>query len=69
MKNFYVITNFNLWSERFVVGNMTWLKPVFCESIKKGWGVGWGMGGFFLGGGLGLVSKINSVEGEYKEYI
>ena len=50
MKNFYVITNFNLWSERFVVGNMAWLKPVFCESIKKGWGVGWGMGGvFFLG--------------------
>ena len=26
------MTNFNLWSERFVVGNMAWLKPVFCES-------------------------------------
>ena len=52
MKNFYVITNFNLWSERFVVGNMAWLKPVFCESIKKRGGGrgGWGMvGGFFLG--------------------
>ena len=46
-KNFYVITTFNLWSERFVVGNMAGLKSVFCESIKKGWGVGWGMGGFF----------------------
>ena len=48
MKNFYVIINFKLWSERFVFGNMAWLKPVFCESIKKGWGVGWGMGGFFF---------------------
>ena len=68
MKNFYVITNFNLWSERFVVGNMAWLKPVFCESIKKGWGwVGVWVG--FFGGGLGLVSKNYSVEGEYKEYI
>ena len=47
-KNFYVITTFNLWSERFVVGNMAGLKSVFCESIKKGWGVGWGMGGVFI---------------------
>ena len=46
-KKFYVITTFNLWSERFVVGNMAGLKSVFCESIKKGWGVGWGMGGVF----------------------
>ena len=69
MKNFYVIINFKLWSERFVFGNMAWLKPVFCESIKKGWGVGWGMGGFFFFFvGQGLVSKINMVE-EYKEYI
>ena len=69
MKNFYVIINFKLWSERFVFGNIAWLKPVFCESIKKGWGVGWGMGGvFFFFVGLGLVSKINMVE-EYKEYI
>ena len=44
------MTNFNLWSERFVVGNMAWLKPVFCESVKKGWGLGWGMGGFFSWG-------------------
>ena len=69
MKIFYVITNFNLWYERFVVGNMAWLKPVFCESIKKRCGVGWGMDGFFFLRGLGLVSKINLVEGEYKEYI
>ena len=50
---------------------MAGLKSVFCESIKKGWGVGWGMGGFFffLSWGLGLVSKINLVDGEYKEYI
>ena len=48
MKKNYVIANFNLWSERFVVGNMAWLKPVFYESIKKGGGVGWGMGGFFF---------------------
>ena len=64
MKNFYVIANFNLWSERFVVGNMAWLKPVFCESIKKGWGwVGAWVGFFSWGPGTGLV------EGEYKEYI
>ena len=50
MKKNYVIANFNLWSERFVVGNMAWLKPVFCESVKKGWGLGWGMGGFFSWG-------------------
>ena len=68
MKFFYVITNFNLWSERFVVDNMAWLKPVFCESIKKGWGWVGVWVGFFLGG-LGLVSKIYLVEGEYKEYI
>ena len=68
MKIFYVITNFNLWSERFVVGNMAGLKPVFCELLKRGGGgLGYGWG-FFLGG-LGLVSKINLVEGEYKEYI
>ena len=58
MKNLYVITNFNLSSKRFVVGNMAGLKSVFCESIKKGWGVGWGMGGFFflsfLGSGTGF---------------
>ena len=67
-KIFYVITTFNLWSGRFVVGNMAGLKSVFCESIKKGWGwVGMWVG-FFLGG-LGLVSKINLVDGEYKEYI
>ena len=47
---------------------MAGLKSVFCESIKKGWGwVGMWVG-FFLGG-LGLVSKINLVDGEYKEYI
>ena len=49
---------------------MAGLKSVFCESIKKGWGVGWGMGVFFFFlGGLGLVSKINLVDWEYKEYI
>ena len=48
---------------------MAGLKPVFCESIKKGWRVGWGMGGGFFSGGLGLVSKLNLVEGEFKEYI
>ena len=48
---------------------MAGLKSVFCESIKK-WGrVGWGMGGVFFPGGLGLVSKINLAEGEYKKYI
>ena len=30
--------------------------------------MGWGKGGGFSGG-LGLVSKINPAEGEYKEYI
>ena len=55
MKNFYVITNFNLWSERFVVGNMAWLKPVFCESIKRGWGwVGVWVGFFYWGPGTGF---------------
>ena len=68
MKNVYVIINFKLWSERFVVGNMARLKPVFCESIKKGWGGGFGYGWVFFLGSLGLVSKINMVE-EYKEYI
>ena len=55
MKNFYVITNFNLWSERFVVGNMAWLKPVSCESIKKelGW-VGVWVGFFSWGPGTGF---------------
>ena len=63
MKKNYVIANFNLWSERFVVGNMAWLKPVFYESIKKGGGWVGVWVGFFLLGGLGLVSKINLVEG------
>ena len=54
-----------------LLGNMAGLKHVFCESINKGRRVGWGKGGVFsLGGlGLGLVSKINFAEGEYKEYI
>ena len=54
-----------------VLGKMAGLKPVLCESINKGWRVGRGRGGVFsLGGlGLGLVSKINFVEEEYKEYI
>ena len=46
---------------------MAGLKPVFCESINKGRRVGWGRGGVFYLGGLGLVSKITFVEGEYKE--
>ena len=58
MKNFYVIINFKLWSERFVFGNIAWLKPVFCESIKKGWGGGLGYGwGFFLFCGPGTGFK------------
>ena len=48
---------------------MAGLKPVFREFIKKGWRVGWGLGGRLFSGGLGLVSKINLVDGEYKEYI
>ena len=48
---------------------MAELKPIFCESVNRGWGwVGLGVGSFSLGG-LGLVSKIHFVEGEYKEYI
>ena len=59
MKNVYVIINFKLWSERFVVGNMARLKPVFCESIKKGWGgVGLGMGGFFFLGAWDWFQKL-----------
>ena len=55
MKNFYVIINFKLWSERFVFGNIAWLKPVFCESIKKGWGlVGVWVGFFSWGPGTGF---------------
>ena len=57
MKNFYVIINFKLWSERFVFGNIAWLKPVFCESIKKGGGgLGYGWG-FFLSCGPGTGLK------------
>ena len=48
---------------------MAGLKPVFCESINKGWKVGWGRGGGFSLGGFGTGFKINFVEGEYKEYI
>ena len=57
MKNFYVIINFKLWSERFVFGNMAWLKPVFCESIKKRGGGGWvgvWLGFFSWGPGTGF---------------
>ena len=50
--------------------NMAGLKLVFCEFINKGWRVGWaGGGGMSPLEGLGLVFKINYVEGEYKLYI
>ena len=48
---------------------MAGLKPVFCESFRGGGRVGVGVGFFSSLGGLGLVSKINFVEGEYKGYI
>ena len=48
---------------------MAGLKPVFCETINDEWRVGWSRGGGFSLGTLGLVSKINFVKGEYKEYI
>ena len=52
-----------------LLGNMAGLKPVFCETINDEWRVGWSRGGGFSLGTLGLVSKINFVKGEYKEYI
>ena len=57
MKKNYVIANFNLWSERFVVGNMAWLKPVFCESFKEGWGWVGVWVGFFSSWGPGTGFK------------